>query len=241
MSFLGSTGQFQVHHVHSSPNSLTFQLNFGNIKLDPKSNIIINIYEQDLTKEKENLTKLGNIYLNYPYKESYTIEDLNPLTNHKINFFLTVNKETYHAVFLANTLNDPLKPKKFKQFEDPKEMLEKNKAPFSRTEDLLFKYTEAKSTNLPIYNGKKDLKKNIMDARSAIEYKEYKNSGYKFAKPKANFETRKKRTFLVASGLEIFDEVCDLVNTEKGFNILEGDWFMGPFYSYDHNVKFKDQ
>ena len=240
MLHYGSLAQFLVEQIYSTSTSITFQLSFGNIKLDPSSNITLNIYEQEYLKDKENLTKLGNIYLNYPFKECYTLEDLSPLTNHKMNFFLTVGKDTYHATLFANTLNDPNKPKKFKKNEEREEEIQKKKAPFSHTEDLLYKYTEAKSTNLPIYNDAKDLRKNIMDARSAKQWKEYQNSGFKFAKPKINFETRKKRTFLVASGYEIFDEVCDLVNTEKGFNIMEGDWFMGPFYSYDHNVKFKE-
>lgn len=229
-------GQFQVDHVYSTPDTVMLKTNFGTILLDPSANIIVNIHEHEHAKGEEKLTKLGNIYINYPFKEYYTIDDLNPLTNHKISFFLTVGKNTYHTTVFANTLNDPKKPKKFKSIEDPKE---KQKGAFSKTEDLLYKYTEAKSTNLPIYKDSKDLKKNIMDARRAKEWKEYQNSGYKFAKPKANFETRKKRTWLVANGFEIFDQVCDMVNKEKGFNIMEGDWFMGPFYSYDQNVKLK--
>lgn len=234
-----SSPQFLVEQIYSTPTSITLQLSFGNIKLDSSSNITVNIYEQEFAKDKENLTKLGNIYLTYPFKECYTIEDLTPLTNHKMNFFLTVGQNTYHSILFANTLNDPNKPKKFKKVEEPEDLKAK-KAAFCKTEDLLYKYAEAKSMNLPIYNDAKDLKKNIMDARSTKQWKEYQNSGYKFAKPKSNFETRKKRTFLVASGYEIFDEVCDLVNREKGFNIMEGDWFMGPFYSYDRNVKFKE-
>jgi len=239
LTHYGYTEKFTVEHSHSSSTAITFQVTLKNIKSTPSSTIILNVYEQDLEKGKENLKKIGNIYLKHPFKECYTIEDLSPLTNYKMNFFLTVEQNTYHSTLFAHTEGDPNKPKKFKHAHDPKGILEQTSKAFSRTEDLLYKYTEAKSTNLPIYNNDKDLKKNILDARAAKQYKDYQSQGYKFAKPKANFETRKKRVWLVANGLEVFDEVYDLVNKGKGHNVLEGDWFMGPFYSYDPNVKKK--
>lgn len=237
LSHHGYTEQFRVEHKQSFSTSLTFEVILEGIKPTPSSTIILNIYKQDIENGKENVKKIGNIYLKYPFKEYYTIEDLSPLQNYKINFFLTVDQNTYHATLFANTINDPNKPKKFKYTHDPQGILQKSNKAFSCTEDLLFKYTEAKSTNLKIYNNEKDLKKNILDARAAKEYKDYQSSGYKFAKPKSNFETRKKRIWLVANGLEIYDEVYDLVKRGKGYNVLEGDWFMGPFYSYDKNVK----
>jgi len=238
-------GQFNIEHVASTPYSLTLKVTLHEIQLDSASTIILNIYEQDHVLGKENLKKIGNVYLNYPFKELYTIEDLIPLTNYKMNFFLTIKQSTYHSTVFANTKNDPQKPKDFKALADSSAAAigsngtgDKKKV-LSRTEELLYKYTEAKSTNLPIYRDSKDLKKNILDARSAKEWKEYQSSGFKFAKPKKNFETRKKRIWLVASGFEVFDQVADIVKREKGFNVMEGDWFMGPFYSYDYNHKKK--
>jgi len=233
-----STEQFKVEQVDSTPTTITFKVELQNIKSDSSATIILNVYQQDHSQGKENLKKMGNIYLKHPFKEHYTIEDLSALTTYKMNFFLTVKQSTYHATVFANTVSDPKNPKKFKAFENSKEILQNKKAegPFSKTESLLYKYTDAKSTNLPIYKNDKDLKKNILDARSAKQWQDYQSSGYKFARPKENFEQRKKRMWLVANGFEIFDEVNDLVK-EKGFNVMHGDWFMGPFYSYDHNFK----
>ena len=230
------TENFRVEHVHSSPNAITIRILMKNIELSSSSNIILNIYKQKHNYDKENYEKLGNVYLKYPFKEHYTLEDLTPLTTYKINFFLTAKQNTYHVSFFGNTTNDPNKSKVFKKTEERNENPQKSKKVFSKTEDLLYKYTEAKSTNLPIYTGQKDLKKNILDARSAKQWKDYQSSGYKFARPKENFETRKKRVWLVANGFEIFDQVQSLVDKGKGFNPMEGDWFMGPFYSYDYNV-----
>lgn len=230
--------QFRVQHVESTPRSIMIKVTINDVPLDPASTIILNIYESDHGQNKENLKKVGNVYLKYPFKEFYTFEDLSPLTNYKMNFFLTAGGNTYHSTLFANTKNDPNNPKQFKPVPGSKAD-DKKKKVLSNTEEILYKYTEAKSTNLPIYRDGKDLKKNILDARNAKEWKEYQSSGFKFARPKKNCEQRKKRMWLVSSGFEVFDQVAGIMNREKGHNVMEGDWFMGPFYSYDHNSKKK--
>ena len=44
---------------------------------------------------------------------------------------------------------------------------------------------------------------------------------------------------LVANGMQAFDDVYGISDKEKGFRILDGDWFMGPFYSYNNNLNRK--
>jgi hypothetical protein len=236
---------FEVKHVDSTADAIIFSVHFNNIESDPSSTIIVNVYKQHILEEnktdREKLEKVGNLILKQPFKELYTLEDLASNTNYRLNFFLTIKNDTYSAILFANTLSDPTKRAvKIKKAVLEAEIKKAEKNQLSVTENLLYTYTYMKDANLGIFDDKKDLKKHVLDARHSQKWRDYQQSGYKFARPKSNRDIRRKRMWLVANGMEVFEDVYGLVNQEKGFRILEGDWFMGPFYSYNHNLERKD-
>ncbi len=243
MSILSAN--FDVSYVDSTADAIIFSVSFINIQPDPSSTIIVNVYKQHLFEEakaeRDKLEKVGNLILKYPFKELYTLEDLQPGTSYRLNFFLTIKKDTYSAVLFASTLSDPTKiAKKVSRAILEDEIKKADKKQLSVTENLLYTYTHMRDANLGVFENKKDLKKNILDARHSEKWKDYQINGYKFARPKFNRDLRRKRMWLVANGMEVFEDVYGLVDTEKGFRILEGDWFMGPFYSYNNNLSKKD-
>lgn len=234
--------KFYAEHLGSTTDSIVFKVHFNGIEPDIDSNIIINVYKQIIKESlsEQQFAKVGNLSLKYPIKDCYTLEDLSSGSNFRLNFFLTHGKDTYNTLLFANTLTDEKLEKKDKRAELEEDIKQSEKNKFSVTENLLYTYTDMKCSGLGVFNDTKDLKKNIIDARYSKKWKDYQNEGLKFSRPKYNRDTRKKRMWLIMNGMEVFEEVYGLVkNEEPGKKIMEGDWFMGPFYSYNNNLEKK--
>lgn len=90
------------------------------------------------------------------------------------------------------------------------------------------------------FKDKKEIQNIVLNGRFAKNTKSFINQTYKFAKPKDTRQERLKRTLIVARGIETYDNIYGFRKEQseaKGQDFLKNDWFLGPFYSYNHNSK----
>lgn len=233
--------KFNVELVGTTENAIVFSFVFNGIIPNEKTNIIVNVYRETIRDQQTEFKKAGNLYIENPVKEYYTLEDLMSGTTFRLNFFLTHGGDTYNAVLFANTNTGKDQKKSTRKTGLKQDEEEAKKEHLSITENLLYTYTNMKCSHLGAFKDDKDVKRSILEARHSRKWKDYQTDGYKYAKPKFNRETRKKRMWLVMNGMEVFEDVYGIVNAEKGFRVLEGDWFMGPFYGYNNNMEKKPQ
>ena len=236
------TDKFKVTFEDSTTDTVTLNVKITDINIDMSSTIIVNIYKAQSASNDKSLSatgleykKYGNVLLQAPFDEAYTFEDLEPESTYKFNLFLTTRTETYLAIVVCGTKIDV--NRKTKTVKSSSTLLKEPDSHLSKTEKLLFHYANVQNHGLGIYDGRKDIHKSILDARVSNKWDNYTNSNYKFCKPKFNRELRKKRTWLVAQGIELYDDIYGMRNNPPGLKMLENDWFMGPFYSYDPNFE----
>jgi hypothetical protein len=88
---------------------------------------------------------------------------------------------------------------------------------------------------------RKKIKKELLAARGARSWKEFVNQSYKYGPhTKEGKQTRLDRFMMVTDAIDVFNEIPDVPRYDgdepkQGRQFLKNDWFMGPFYSYDHN------
>lgn len=88
---------------------------------------------------------------------------------------------------------------------------------------------------------RKKLHKELLAARGAKDWKDFVNQSYKYTPhTEEGKKIRFERFLMVTNAIDAFDEIpnvpmYDSDDPKKGRHFLRNDWFMGPFYSYDHN------
>ena len=158
---------------------------------------------------------------------------------HEVKIFLENGTETYHAIFTAATL-----PKLGKEFHPVYDQVPELKVPkrqkgICKSEYLLYLKTKASNIGLNIFDDEDEVKKEVMGARKYRGLSKYMNSDYKFCKPGFLKKSRRKRVWIMSQAIDMFDDAYGYKRgrAPKGLNLLENDWFMGPFYSYNQNFE----
>ena len=235
--------KFSAAFEDSTPDTITLNFTIRSITTDVNSTMIVNIYKaEDAASNDRNTAtfgsdykKFGNVLLQAPFNEAYTFEGLEPESNYKFNCYLTTRTETYFAIAICGTKIDL--NRKTKTVKMGSTLIKEPDSELSKTEKLLFHYANAQNHGLGIFDNRKDIHKNILDARIAKKWDKYANSDFKVARPPFNRDLRRKRMWLVAQGIELYEDIYGMRDNPPGLRMLENDWFMGPFYSYDPNFE----
>ena len=233
---------FLVKKIVNTPTSLIFELNFD-VLLSESSEIIITIYknhrfQRSSLNEREALQKIDKLKLKFPFPKNVKFDELEPETLYKFNFILKVNDENYEQNLHASTLH-----KENETVDDivNKKRYEVNSLPqikgMSLSEIALKIFAENKAGTPDEISKRKEIKSNILNARKTKDINCFINSDYKFCKPKELSQLRKKRIVMIAESMELFDDIYEITKKNKDLGLLKNEWFMGPFYMYDHNFK----
>lgn len=92
---------------------------------------------------------------------------------------------------------------------------------------------------------RKNLRSELLAARKHKTWKDFVNQNYKYTPhTDEGKQKRVERFLMVSSAIDAFDEIPDAPMREgddprPGRRFFRNDWFMGPFYSYDHNYLHK--
>jgi len=230
---------FLVKKTLNTATSLIFELNFD-VSPSENSQIEITIYknhrfQRSSLNESEALQKIDKIQIKYPFPQHLKLDELEPETLYKFTFILRDNDELYTQNIHASTLHDEneslddiLNKKRYQVQNLPKVK------GLSLSEIALKIFTENKNSPNEIAK-RKEIKSNILNARKTRDINRFVNSEYKFCKPKELADLRKKRVMMVAESMELFDDIYEISKKHKDLTLFKNEWFMGPFYMYNHN------
>lgn len=237
--------KFRVTFSEATADEVTLIFRIAEeLRTDTSASIIVNIYKAELSSKEENPSvssteykKFGNVVLPAPFEDAYAFENLDPESNYKFNCYLTTRSDTHFAIVVAGTKIDLNRKKKTvnQRKLGTTAAVKEDDSQLTNSEKLLFHFANVQNHGLRIFKDRKDIHKNILDARIANKWNNFANSNYKVCKPIATHDLRKKRMWLVAQGLELYEDVYGIRDAEAGSKLLQNDWFMGPFYSYDPN------
>ncbi|KRW98413.1 hypothetical protein PPERSA_12892 [Pseudocohnilembus persalinus] len=202
----------------------------------------------------KNYIKLNKRIFDYPFEEVICVNDLPMGEMIKFEIFLQNGSETVHRTHHSQTsfyFSDQDEDYEQNQGNESsllnQRLLELNTGQdykkkgeiqgFCKSENELFKSANEQNKDKFLGN-QKQIKKQILEARTYKNVNSYINQEMKFSRPQYNKKERLQRTLLVAKGMETFDQVYGYRQESKnGKQFLQNDWHMGPFYSYNGNSK----
>ncbi|KAL4474927.1 hypothetical protein ABPG74_001623 [Tetrahymena malaccensis] len=238
----------EIEQISNTDSVIVFSLEFNDEKIEllPTARLIINIFEEKIEKLKEGKThqsyeKLLNMILKMPFRKQLKVSQLQQSKAYKFNFILENGQDLIQKNVYAYTKasENPLLDldEQFQDFAYNTKKTGKAKG-LCESEDILYKAALANDVNKQVFKNDKEVLKKVMDARKSSNTQQYINESYKFAKPNSNKIERLKRTLMVAQGIELYENIYGYRegnDQRNGFQFGQNDWFMGPFYSYDHN------
>ncbi|KAL4512264.1 hypothetical protein ABPG72_005266 [Tetrahymena utriculariae] len=238
----------EIEQISNTDSVIVFSLEFDNEKIEllPTARLIVNIFEEKIEKLKEGKThqsyeKLLNMILKMPFRKQLKISQLQQSKAYKFNFILENGQDLIQKNVYAYTKasENPLLDldEQYQDFAYHTKKTGKAKG-LCESEDILYKAALANDVNKQVFKSDKEVLKKVMDARKSSNTQQYINESYKFAKPNSNKMERLKRTLIIAQGVELYENIYGYRegnDQRNGFQFGQNDWFMGPFYSYDHN------
>ena len=220
-------------------NFLIFELNFDVLPSEIsfiEVTIFKNLrFQRSSLNETEALQKIDKLEMNFPFPQNLKLDGLEPENLYKFVFILKDDGLVFEQKIHGSTLHDEnetlsgiLEKKRF-----DKNQLPKVKG-LSLSEIALKLFSEKQNSPNSITK-RKEIKNNILNARKSKDINRFVNSEYKFCKPKELADLRKKRMMMVAESMELYDDIYEISKNYKDITLFKNEWFMGPFYMYDHN------
>ena len=231
-----------VYSVDSSDSTVLIGIRLEDVDLNSIFHLNLRVFKHDMSQNALSERRLRSIFstrISKPLRDRILIEDLDSGSMFKVDVDL-LNQESEvifsGGTFVSTKSGIPLVGEAYS--ENLKKELKNQKPPkgLCRSENVIKKYVEIKNEAVNIFDKKAEINRNILGARKYKAWDRFVNSEYKFSKPKFQSDLRKKRTWLVATGIEALEEIYDYKmgrNSEFGENFMQNDWAMGPFYSYD--------
>ena len=87
--------------------------------------------------------------------------------------------------------------------------------------------------HFPPYTQRKQANSDILAARKSTGWRDYVNQGYRYHN--VNREEKVRRVLTSINALELFGGGEEGGGRGTGMHFMHNQWFMGPFYSYNHN------